>query len=189
VQKRKGDEVETPEAKKTSISWIGGLMTPAATLGSRATSKQGLLATLFTEIPDSRRGALMQSSPLQRFGTSAYIPSSPLVAPTPIRLLKPVRLKIGLEEREKAIRKALGLAETTIVAYKSAEQEQALERIINSSDSALAIVLPIGGGKSLLFTAPACLDDPGITIVVVPYRQLIEETLSDARDRSIDAVE
>jgi hypothetical protein len=102
---------------------------------------------------------------------------------------KPVRLKIGLEEREKAVRKALGLAETTTVAYKSAEQEQALERIINGSDSALAVVLPTGGGKSLLFTAPACLDDPGITIVVVPYRQLIEETLSDARDRGIDAVE
>jgi superfamily II DNA helicase RecQ len=75
------------------------------------------------------------------------------------------------------------------VAYKSPEQGEALERIMNSSDSALAVVLPTGGGKSLLFTAPACLEDPGITIVVVPYRQLIDETLSDAKDRSIDAVE
>jgi superfamily II DNA helicase RecQ len=60
---------------------------------------------------------------------------------------------------------------------------------MNGSDSALAVVLPTGGGKSLLFTAPACLDDPGMTIVVVPYRQLIDETLSDALDRGIDAVE
>jgi superfamily II DNA helicase RecQ len=188
TQKRKGGEMETPEAKKTSISWTGGLMTPAATLGSRATSKQGPLVTPFTAITDSRRSALVQSSPLQGFGATA-LPSSPPVASSPTRSSRPVRLKIGLEEREKAVRKALGLAETTTVAYKSAEQEEALERIINGSDSALAVVLPTGGGKSLLFTAPACLDDPGITIVAVPYRQLIEETLSDARDRGIDAVE
>jgi len=188
TQKRKGGEMETPEAKKTSISWTGGLMTPAATLGSRATSKQGPLVTPFTAITDSRRSALVQSSPLQGFGATA-LPSSPPVASSPTRSSRPVRLKIGLEEREKAVRKALGLAETTTVAYKSAEQEEALERIINGSDSALAVVLPTGGGKSLLFTAPACLDDAGITIVVVPYRQLIEETLSDARDRGIDAVE
>jgi len=180
--------METPEAKKTSISWTGGLTTPAATLGSRATSKQGPLVTPFTAITGSRRSALVQSLPLQGFGAAA-LPSSPPVASSPTRSSRPVRLKIGLEEREKAVRKALGLAETTTVGYKSAEQEEALERIINGSDSALAVVLPTGGGKSLLFTAPACLDDPGITIVVVPYRQLIEETLSDARDRGIDAVE
>jgi superfamily II DNA helicase RecQ len=53
----------------------------------------------------------------------------------------------------------------------------------------LTVVLLIGGRKSLLFTTPAYLEDPGITIVVVLYRQLIDETLSDAKDRSIDAVE
>jgi superfamily II DNA helicase RecQ len=180
--------METPVAKKTSVSWTGGLMTPAATLGSRKNSKQAPLVTPFTAVTDSGRGALVQSSPLQRFGPAA-VPSSPPVASSPTRPSRLVRLNIGLEQREKAVRKALGLANTTAVAYKSTEQEEALERIINGSDSALAVVLPTGGGKSLLFTAPACLDDPGMTIVVVPYRQLIEETLSDAKTRGIDAVE
>jgi superfamily II DNA helicase RecQ len=76
-----------------------------------------------------------------------------------------------------------------LVAYKSSEQREVLERIINGSDSALAVVLPTGGRKSLLFTTPACLEDPGITIVVILYRQLIDKTLSDAKDCSIDAVE
>jgi hypothetical protein len=187
AQKRKGGEMgggmETPVAKKTNISWTGGLMTPAPTLDSRTTLKPGPPLTPFTAVTP------VQSSPLQRFGASACTPSSPHVATTPMRPPKPIRQKIGLEHREQAVRKALGLAEMTAVTYKSAEQEEALERIINGSDSALAVVLPTGGGKSLLFTAPACLDDPGITIVVVPYRQLIAETLSDARGRGIDAVE
>jgi len=75
------------------------------------------------------------------------------------------------------------------VAYKSSEQGEALERIIKGSDPALTVVLPTGGGKLLLFTAPACLEDPGITTVVVQYRQLVDETLSDVKDRGIDAVE
>jgi hypothetical protein len=60
---------------------------------------------------------------------------------------------------------------------------------MNGSDSALAVVLLIGGRKSLLFTVPACLEDPGITIIVVLYRQLIDKTLSDAKDYSIDTIE
>jgi hypothetical protein len=38
----------------------------------------------------------------------------------------------------------------------------------------LIVVLPTGGGKSLLFTLPACVEGPGVTVVVVPYRALIE---------------
>lgn len=188
AQKRKGGEMETPVAKKANISWTGGLMTPATTSRSVATSTPKAPATPFTAVSDSRGSAIVQSSPLQRFDIAAA-PSSPTIASSPTRPSKPGRMRIGLDEREKAVRKALGLAQTTAVAYKSAEQEEALERIINGSDSALAVVLPTGGGKSLLFTAPACLEDPGITIVIVPYRQLIEETLSDAKSRGIRAVE
>ncbi|KAG6094517.1 hypothetical protein E4U14_008454 [Claviceps sp. LM454 group G7] len=74
-------------------------------------------------------------------------------------------------------------------AYKSPEQEQALERIMNNADPALVVVLPTGGGKSLLFTAPACLEYSGMTIVVVPYRQLITETVNDAVARDIESME
>jgi superfamily II DNA helicase RecQ len=33
----------------------------------------------------------------------------------------------------------------------------------------LVVVLLIGGGKSLLFMVPVYLEDPGITIVVIPF--------------------
>ncbi|KAG6055412.1 hypothetical protein E4U32_006319 [Claviceps aff. humidiphila group G2b] len=95
-----------------------------------------------------------------------------------------------IQQRNRAVRKALGLANLVLVTYKSPEQEElALERIMNDTDSALVVVLPTGGGKSLLFIARACLGDPGMTIVIVPYRQLINETLSDATACGIDAVE
>ncbi|KAG6093031.1 hypothetical protein E4U14_000473 [Claviceps sp. LM454 group G7] len=76
-----------------------------------------------------------------------------------------------IQQRNRAVRKALGLANLVLVTYKSPEQEElALERIMNDTDSALVVVLPTGGGKSLLFIARACLGDPGMTIVIVPYR-------------------
>ncbi|KAG6197758.1 hypothetical protein E4U50_007830 [Claviceps purpurea] len=92
------------------------------------------------------------------------------------------------QQWNRVVRKALVLADLAPVAYKSPEQEQALERIMNDTDPALVVVLPTGGGKSLLFIVPACLDDSGMTIVVLPYRQLIAEILSDAVARGIEAV-
>jgi len=50
-------------------------------------------------------------------------------------------------------------------------------------------VLPIGRGKSLLFIAPACLDDPGVTIVVVPYRALVNNLVTTATKARIDCIE
>jgi superfamily II DNA helicase RecQ len=42
----------------------------------------------------------------------------------------------------------------------------------------LVVVLPTGRGKSLLFIVPVCLDDPGVTIVVVPYRVLVNNLVT-----------
>ena len=46
-----------------------------------------------------------------------------------------------------------------------------------------------GGGKSLLFTAPACLDNPSLTIVVVPYRALLDNLLATAKKAKVDCIE
>jgi len=37
----------------------------------------------------------------------------------------------------------------------------------------LVIVLLIGGGKSLLFMVLVYLEDPGITIIIIPFRALL----------------
>ncbi|CAN9443013.1 unnamed protein product [Alternaria alternata] len=60
-----------------------------------------------------------------------------------------------------------------LITFKSPEQEIALRAIL-AGETPLVVVLPTGGGKSLLFMAPACLSDPGVTIVVVPFRELLK---------------
>ena len=55
-----------------------------------------------------------------------------------------------------------------------AEQELALHAVIDGQ-TPLIVVLPTGGGKSLLFSVPACIDDAGVTVVVVLYQALIED--------------
>ena len=41
----------------------------------------------------------------------------------------------------------------------------------------------------MLFTAPAYLDNPGVTIVVVPYRALLDNLLATAKKAKIDYIE
>jgi hypothetical protein len=50
------------------------------------------------------------------------------------------------------------------------------------------VVLPIGRGKSLLFIALAYLDNPSVTIVVVPYRALVNNLVIIARTVWIDCI-
>jgi superfamily II DNA helicase RecQ len=49
--------------------------------------------------------------------------------------------------------------------------------------------MPTSSRKSLLFTAPACLDQTGVTIVVVPFRALINDLVDKAKRAGIDSVE
>ena len=53
----------------------------------------------------------------------------------------------------------------------------------------LVVVLPTGGGKSLLFIVPAYLDGVGVTIVVVPFRALINDLVKRITDSGIDCEE
>lgn len=86
-----------------------------------------------------------------------------------------------------AMRKALGREE---VSYRSEAQQEALKTIVHGRVSQpLIVVMPTGGGKTLLFTAPACFEDPGVTIVVVPYRALLETTIAKAKAAGIDCIE
>ena len=74
---------------------------------------------------------------------------------------------------EQAIRKAMQqVLGQEDVSFRSAEQELALHAVVDRQ-TPLVVVLPTGGGKSLLFSVPACIDDARVTVVVVPYRALI----------------
>ncbi|CAD0056321.1 unnamed protein product [Aureobasidium pullulans] len=53
----------------------------------------------------------------------------------------------------------------------------------------LVVVLPTRGGKSLLFMAPACLENAGVTIVIVPFRALINKLVSTAKEASVNSTE
>ncbi|KAG6091014.1 hypothetical protein E4U31_007459 [Claviceps sp. LM219 group G6] len=192
-QKRDGVEMQATLAKKTRFCLAGGPTTLTTTCDQlRAAAPATLIAstvlpTMPWTVEDEPRRT--QSPPLHAFDVADDMstPSISSMTTRPPRLSK--LLQPDLQQRNRAVRKALGLSDSAPVTYKSPEQELALERIMNNTDPALVVVLPTGGGKSLLFTAPACLEDPGMTIVIVPYRQLINETLSDATARGIDAVE
>jgi Lhr-like helicase len=109
-------------------------------------------------------------------------PTSPPVAPA--KYGRPSE-----EERSRAVKKALGKPKNAVVTYRSVEQEVAMNRIMDDVDTTLVVVLPTGGGKSLLFTAPACLDDPGMVVVVIPYRRLMDDSVRNARALRIDCLE
>lgn len=109
---------------------------------------------------------------------------------TRTELLTPQRKKLRSlnyteEELRVAMQQVLGRSE---VSFKSVEQEQALRAVVDGQ-TPLVVVLPTGGGKSLLFTVPACLQDAGVTVVVVPYRALIEDLVTRITRSGIDCVE
>jgi superfamily II DNA or RNA helicase len=94
---------------------------------------------------------------------------------------------VSEEDLKKAMRKALRRED---LSFRSEAQEVALHTIISGEQATpLVVVLPTAGGKSLLFIAPACLDDPGVTIVVVPYRALLDNLVATAKKAKIDYIE
>ena len=120
-------------------------------------------------------------------GESHGLEASPLWSRS--QAIAPVgaRPTIGAAEMKQAMKKALRRDD---VSFRSDKQREALEMIMNKDDfTPLVVVLPTGGGKSLLFTAPACLEDPGVTVVVVPYRALLNRLLQTAQEAGIDCFE
>jgi superfamily II DNA helicase RecQ len=104
----------------------------------------------------------------------------------------------GEEKREieDAVRQVLGILPSSPVTYKSPEQEAGLYAVVQGV-SPLIVVLPTGGGKTLLPVAAAVLDDavqqesgrPSVTILIVPFRALIEDLLIRLREAGVRAVE
>ena len=89
------------------------------------------------------------------------------------------------EEVKQAMQKALGCQE---VGFRSKEQEIAMKAILNE-ETPLIIILPTGGGKSLLFMVPGCLKEGGVTIVVAPFRALVNDLVNRLKKMGIDSIE
>jgi superfamily II DNA helicase RecQ len=95
---------------------------------------------------------------------------------------------------EIAVRKVLSLSPSSPVTYKSPEQKQALDAVVQGI-SPLIVVLPTGGGKTLLPLAAAVLDNmqqsdrPSVTMLVLPFCALIEDLLVRLGQAGIKAIE
>jgi superfamily II DNA helicase RecQ len=111
------------------------------------------------------------------------------------------RSNVGREEEEKrriedAVRQVLGMLPGSPVTYRSSKQEEALYAVVRGV-SPLIVILPTGGGKTLLPVAAAILDDvaqqernrPSVTILVMPFRALVEDMLVRLHKTDIKAVE
>jgi superfamily II DNA helicase RecQ len=111
------------------------------------------------------------------------------------------RSNVDGEEEEKggiedAVQQVLSILRGSPVTYKSPEQKAALYAVVRGV-SPLIVVLPTGGGKTLLPVAAAVLDDatqqksgrPSVTILLVPFRALIEDMLIRMRDAGVKAIE
>lgn len=92
---------------------------------------------------------------------------------------------VSTAEVKTAMQRALGQED---VSFRSKEQELAMEAVL-AGQTPLVVVLPTGGGKSLLFTVPACLEDAGATIVVAPFRALVDDLVDRLKKAGVDCVE
>jgi superfamily II DNA helicase RecQ len=77
---------------------------------------------------------------------------------------------------------------TQNVGFRSVEQELAVYAVLDKQ-TPLVVVLPTGGGKSLLFMVPGCVEEGGMTVVVVPYRALIADLVARIRGSGIECME
>lgn len=80
-----------------------------------------------------------------------------------------------------ALRALRGLYKDGKAQFKSQEQAEAVRAAMKGSDD-LLVILPTGGGKSVVFMAPAWAEKGLTTVVVVPFVALIEEMLQRCVD-------
>ena len=136
-------------------------------------------------------------SPLARFSTSAgagalmtpagssasvWTPSSSNAGRGVLPLTAP--MVYSVEQVREAMRKVLKQDEPE---FRSEEQERAVAAVLNL-DTPLVVVLPTGGGKSLPFMLAASLPDPGVTILVAPFKALLFDYVKRLKLSEVDHV-
>ena len=84
-----------------------------------------------------------------------------------------------------ALRKTLGNEQAE---FQSTEQQDATFAILRG-ETPLVVVLPTGGGKTLLAMLPTQLDSEGVTIFVAPFRALVNDMVLRFNQNRIDTIE
>lgn len=131
------------------------------------------------------------TSPLARYSQS----TSATTAPTAPAWLPGINANSGVlplraptvysvDEVREAMRKVLKQDEPE---FRSEEQERAVAAVLNL-DTPLVVVLPTGGGKSLPFMLAASLRDPGVTILVAPFKALLFDYVKRLKLSEVDHV-
>ena len=72
--------------------------------------------------------------------------------------------------------------------FRSEEQRTGAFAVLRG-ESPLIVVLPTGGGKTLLATLPTILDPDGVQIFVAPFRALVNDMVERFRKEGIDTCE
>jgi hypothetical protein len=106
----------------------------------------------------------------------------------------------GEEVRPPAKRSRTSMSDLMMPApdnsVRSSPPRASAAKMSTSSDCSITSVRSIPAGalapatpRTPRTTAPACLDDPGMIMVVIPYRRLMDDTVRKARALRIDCVE
>lgn len=69
--------------------------------------------------------------------------------------------------------------------FRTAQQEEAV-RLAAAKETLLVVILPTGGGKSLIFMVLAILSRSKVTIVIIPYTELKRQLVTRYTDASLD---
>ena len=104
------------------------------------------------------------------------------------RLEGPVERQVGTADFERALQEAMDRFVGPGATFRSPQQREGLLAVLQG-ESPLVVILPTGGGKSLLFMLPATLPDANTTVVVVPFVALMEDLLQKCQDAGIDCIE
>ena len=104
--------------------------------------------------------------------------------------LRPIdrEVRVGTTRERDIYRAMQRIFKTQNVGFRSVEQELAVHAVLDKQ-TPLVVVLLISGGKSLLFIVPGCIEEGGITVVIVPYRALITNLVTRIRGSGIKCIE
>jgi superfamily II DNA helicase RecQ len=98
---------------------------------------------------------------------------------------KETTVRATADEIQNGLQKLIGSS----AAWKTKEQGEAMEMIMGMSGrESLIVILPTGGGKSVLFMLPGLIKGAGTSIVVVPFTALMDDLVDRAQKSGVDCI-